>query len=442
MPRTESIHRLLASVLSLLTLLPIAASAQAIAASKADDGSELRYVVTLNRHGVRSPTGKTSQYNLYATGTWPEWPVPPGYLTPHGFHLIELLGAFDRMEFAKQGLLQAAGCSEAEKLTIYADSDERTRETGKALAKGLMPGCAVPVQSLDEGVNDPLFHPLPELLGHLDPALARAAVAGRIGGEPANLTPAYQAQLAALDNILATCGKAGSGNAKRISLFDIPATLTAGNGDHLSELKGPLNTASTLSENLLLEYTEGMAAANVGWGCVHREQIQSLMMLHTAATDFTQRTPEIARAQASNLLEHIRLSLQQAAEEKAVHGAMGKPTDHALFLVGHDTNLENVAGLLNLTWIVDGRRDDTPPGGALVFELWRKRSTGEYSVRTYFTAQTLEQMRASTPLTLSSPIERAAVFLPGCGHQDMSCPLPAFLNLVDQVIEKQDVLGK
>ena len=33
--------------------------------------------------------------------------------------------------------------------------------------------------------------------------------------------------------------------------------------------------------------------------------------------------------------------------------------DRALFLIGHDTNLSNIAGLLNLTWIFDGRRDDT-----------------------------------------------------------------------------------
>jgi 4-phytase/acid phosphatase len=166
------------------------------------------------------------------------------------------------------------------------------------------------------------------------------------------------------------------------------------------------------------------------------------MTLHSAATDFTQRTPAIARAQASNLLDHICNSIQQAADQKPVTGAIGKPSDHALYLIGHDTNLENVAGLLDLTWIADGRRDDTPPGSALVFELWRKRSTGEYSVKTYFTAQTLDQMRSSAPPTLTSPIERVAVFLPGCGHQDLSCPLPAFLNLVDQVIEKQDVLEK
>lgn len=217
-----------------------------------------------------------------------------------------------------------------------------------------------------------------------------------------------------------------------MSLFDVPASLSEGTGDHLAEMKGPINTASTLSENLLLEYTEGMDSANVGWGCVRRQELEALMELHTAATDFTQRTPEIAKAQAANLLHQIDLSIEQAVRGKAVPGALGRPDDRALFLIGHDTNIENIAGTLNLTWIVDGRRDDTPPGGALIFELWRDTTSGMYSVRTYFAAQTLEQMRTSSGLTLEDPPDRVAVFLPGCSTADTSCPLHLFSKLLQQ----------
>jgi 4-phytase/acid phosphatase len=33
-----------------------------------------------------------------------------------------------------------------------------------------------------------------------------------------------------------------------------------------------------------------------------------------------------------------------------------------------------VESLLDLNWILDSRRDDTPPGGAFIFELWRAQS--------------------------------------------------------------------
>jgi 4-phytase/acid phosphatase len=97
---------------------------------------------------------------------------------------------------------------------------------------------------------------------------------------------------------------------------------------------------------------------------------------------------------------------------------------------------------LNLTWIADGRRDDTPPGGALIFELWRNRRTGQFSVQTYFTVQTLEQMRSSATLTLSSPPERVPVFIPGCGQKDFSCPLPAFMQTVQHATDTRYVTAK
>jgi len=434
-------------VACLFILLPHPVSAQGTAAntniqSTEPNGSELRYVVYVSRHGVRSPTGKADLYNRYSISPWPTWPVQPGYLTPHGFHLMELFGAFDRVQLASKGLLSANGCSDASQVTIYADSDQRTQQTGKAIALGLMPSCDIPVQSLPEGTNDPLFHPVAHPGSNAsaahDAALAKAAIAGRIGDDPTNLTRAYDRQIAALDHILATCGSApasASEPSQRISLMDIPATLSEGTGDHLAELRGPLSTSATLSENLLLEYAEGMDEANVGWSCVHHAELQELLTLHTASVDLSQRTPQIARAQASNLLDGIRLSIQQAANQKALHGAIGKPSDRALFLIGHDTNQENIAGLLNLTWMIDGRRDDTPPGGALVFELWRSHSNGEYSVRTYFTAQTLDQMRSAAPLTVSNPPLRVPVFIPGCSRADMSCPLVSFLRILEQASE-------
>jgi 4-phytase/acid phosphatase len=421
-------------ILLLSCLVPVASAAQANP-GLGQTGDTLQYVVYVTRHGVRSPTAKAEKYTPYAKGAWPAWPVQPGFLTPHGFHLMELFGAFDRLQFAQQGLLPESGCAGAAQVSIYTDSDERTIETGKAIAQGLMPGCALTVLGRPERTRDPLFHPVdgsPLEGSNATPtaALARAAIAGRIGGDPENLTQAYATPIGALDRILATCGTGFADHVTRTSLLAVPETLAAGTGDHLADLKGPLFTASTLSENLLLEYAEGMPASKVGWGCVHGSDIAWLMSLHAAATDYTERTPAVARAQAANLLNTIRLSIEQATGKRPLPGALGKPSDRALFLVGHDTNLENLAGVLNLNWILDGRRDDTPPGSALVFEVWHRPGNDAYSVRTYFTAQTLDQMRNASPLTLSRPPERVPVFLPGCSQADGSCPLPAFLLLL------------
>jgi 4-phytase/acid phosphatase len=415
-------------------------NAQTAAPQAKTPDAELKFVVILSRHGVRSPTAKVEQYNVYSAAPWPQWGVAPGYLTAHGYQLMKLFGAYDRTELASQGLLPSSGCEDADRVTIDADSDQRTRETGKALAEGLFPGCAIPVQARPEGVPDPLFHPVTAGAAPANSALSAAAplssaaIAGRIGGDPNNLTAAYHAQLAELDHILSTCGAQPSAPAARTSLFNIPAELPAAASGRLAELRGPLNTASTLSEILLLEYTQGMDASDVGWGCVDAAKLRTLMELHSAAEDFNDRTPALARIKASNLLNQIRIAFEQAATGKRVAGAVGKPSDRVLFLVGHDTNLANVAGLLNINWIADGLRDSTTPGGALVFELWRARGTGNYFVRTYFTTQTLEQMRFSTPLTLENPPQRVPVFLPGCGSANLSCPLPSFIQSIRNAI--------
>jgi 4-phytase/acid phosphatase len=392
--------------------------------------ADLKFVVYLSRHGVRSPTGKPEQYNPYSVAPWPAWDVPPGYLTAHGFELMKLFGAYDRIELASQGLLAADGCADAGRVTFYSDSDQRTRETGKALAAGFFPGCATSVRGLPEGTPDPLFHSSRVGRNPGESSLEAAAIAGRIGGNPDNLTETYRPQLSALDKLLATCGASASDPKPRISLFAVPATLSGVQESHRAELKGPLNTAATLTENLLLEYAQGMDNANVGWGCVDGAKLRSLLVLHTAAEDFTARTPAIARIQAAKLLDQIRSSLEQAMSGKRIPGALSKPSDRALILVGHDTNLANVAGLLNLDWIADGRRDDTPPGAALIFELWRSRTNGGYLVRTYFTSQTLEQMRSAASLSLENPPQRVPLFVPGCSSADFSCSWPSFVQTI------------
>jgi len=388
-----------------------------IAAEKID---ELKFVVIVSRHGVRSPTGKLDQLNQYSRQPWPVWSVPPCYLTEHGAHLMTLFGAYDRQQMASQGLLTPSGCADAAHIRIVADSDQRTRETGKALAAGLAPGCAIEVRALPEGTPDPLFHSLEAGVGH-----------------PAGLTEAYRAQLEMLEDVLRGCaaGVACPGQAPSKSIFDIPSSIALGKGGHLVDLRTPLGTAATMSEDLLLEYAEGMDASNVGWGRVDIHKLRDLLQLHTANVDIAQRTNYVARAQASNMLVHILQSMEQASSARPVAGALTQPGDRLLILAGHDTNIAAIAGSLNLSWLIDGRRDDTPPGGALVFELWKRRGAEEYSVHTFYEAQTLDQMRNATPLSLANPPERVLVFVPSCSRADGSCSWETFKQAVQMAIQ-------
>jgi 4-phytase/acid phosphatase len=358
---------------------------------------ELKYVVIVSRHGVRSPTWDNVRLNAFSAAPWPEWPVPPGNLTPHGFKLIELMGAYYREWLGGERLLNPSGCQDASLIYIHADKDQRTRETARAFAGTLLPGCGLEVHSKPEG-QDPLFSGF----GTADPARLLAALRERLGPSPEALVAAHRSALDTLQSILGLKPAASE------------ATAAVQKGKTI-ELTGPLATGSTFSENLLLEYTEGIEGKSLGWGRLTRANLEQALEVHTVYADLMRRTPGLARVRGSNLLAHIERSLDQAVSGKATPGALGQPQTRLLLLSGHDTNLSNLSGMLGLSWKLPGYQpDDTPPGGALIFALWRDPATAHHSLTLRYVAQSLDQMRQAIPLSLSKPPEAQDVSLPGC----------------------------
>ena len=372
----------------------------------------LKFVLILSRHGVRSPTWSDARLNEYSAQPWPKWPVDPGLLTPHGKRLMTIFGAYDRLRFAEQGLLSKSGCQEAANIYVYADTDQRTRETGRGLVDGLMPGCSVEVHTPADDKAGSLFHPH----SAVTPAEAQNALAeltGHLGGDPRALLAAYRLPLELMERTLSTCAVEPCNRDGRKKLFEVPAKLSFGEGDHIAELKGPLNTGATLAENFQLEYLEGMSGPQLGWGQLNQDTVEELMALHAASSDFVQRTHAIAAKQAGVLLEAILRTLQQSIEQKSVTGALGVPQDKVVLLVGHDTNLANVAALIDAHWFIDGyQRDDAAPGGALYFEVWQRDGTPD-EVRLRYMVQTPAQMRQELPLSLAEPPASTPIYARG-----------------------------
>jgi 4-phytase/acid phosphatase len=128
----------------------------------------------------------------------------------------------------------------------------------------------------------------------------------------------------------------------------------------------------------------------------------------------------------------------QAATGNAMTGALGTPSTKVVVLIASDVNIGGLAGLFHLDWILPGYQADyCSPGGALVFELRQSQNTGEYLVRASYKAQTLDQLRNLTALTLAAPPASAPVFIPGCSTRNATfdCSLEDFVMVSRHAID-------
>lgn len=404
---------------------------------------ELRMVIVLSRHGVRSPTSEAARLDVYSRDAWPTWPVPPGYLTPHGKQLMTIMGRWYRAHYAQAGLLPVSGCL-ASSLYVMADDEQRTMESAHGLMDGFDPQCAVTIQAAPRKGADALFaHDFSDVSAAMR-MQAQAAVLGRVGGDATRMASANAGLIEQMQSVLMDCAPGQCDASKAPGkkwLMDQPATVTAGQGDELLGIKSPLHNASTLAEDIYLEYVEGMPMPKVAWGRVTPLQLGHLLALHSIYTDMSLRTPIVARAYAGRLAQRMLATLEQSAESKRNANAVGSVDSKIVFLLGHDTNIETLAGLLDMHWLLPEQPvDPTSVGGALVFELRYHRDSGRYDVSTYYVSQSMAQMRNSSELdTAHSPLI-APVFIPGCSTSapDYACPLSQFAAMVRQATQSEN----
>jgi hypothetical protein len=117
-------------------------------------------------------------------------------------------------------------------------------------------------------------------------------------------------------------------------------------------------------------------------------------------------------------------------------GALGTNQPQALVIVSSDTFVAGLAGLLDVHWLLPGYQPDfCAPGGALVFELRQVTTTGQYLVRVFYTAQTFDQLRNLTPLTLGAPPATMQLLIPGgSSTTNLDVDFTTFTNLMNAAI--------
>lgn len=329
----------------------------------------LEQVVIVTRHGVRAPSKPGAAYAAYSTVPWPAWPVAPGDLTPHGAQATQRMGEWLRAHYAAAGVLPSAGCPGKADLFVYADgADHRTVQSGEAIYAGLAPSCAAGSTHGPAGQPDPVFAAVEAGACPLDAATQQMAVA-RAEAALAALPPTIGPAFAALNTVLAPPHPIGDGQ-----------NVVAARWDG-TKIFGPLATGASLAENLSLEYLQGMTRDRLDG-----PTLATIMALHTVSTGIGRRNPVTAGHNGAVLAARILAAL---ADPKAPKMTV---------FVGHDSNLDNLAGIFGLEWQLADQADPTAPDGELVFERYRGAG-GDPVIRVTFRYQTGLQLREARALT-------------------------------------------
>lgn len=385
--------------------LRIASVAIAVASATSASAETLEKVVILSRHGVRAAMSSPEKLEEASARPWPRFEVPAGHLTARGETLIARMGDYYRQSYSAMGLLKAGDCSA---VYTWANVTQRTIATGRAYADALAPGCALAVNTVGEGNNDPMFEPVKAGIVTPDPALARAAVAGRVGGDLSAWSASHRQEAEQLDALLMQCAKGPCPVAPgKRRVFDAKPGFV--DGEELAGVSGPEAFASGVTESLLMAWADGRDFAGLGWKGLDEEALTRSFFLHQAEFDLRLRTPYVARVLAGHLAD--RLAATIAGGPKSIGPADAK----LVVIAGHDGTLASLGGLLRMEWSLPGYQpNQIQPGGALVFERW-KRDDGVRVVRVRFTGQSLSQLRNMTALDAKTPPLSAPVFVQGCG---------------------------
>jgi len=417
---------------------------------------QLVKVVIVTRHGVRAPLTSPDELDLWSAYSWPDlrrdWGVDhPGDLTPRGAALVRLMGQYYRVLFLSDNLLPPLQqCPRPDDVYIRADVDARTLDTGKALIDGLAPGCGIRVTSATTRF-DPIFHPVKAGVCAFDRARTEAAILGRIGGSFNALQQADRAALATLQSILRCCKPRLCQrfvHKDTCALSDLGTKLgwreskagSAG-GNPTVGLEGTLGLASTVAEILLLEYANGFGESQWGFGRTTRDTMLDVGRLHTLDFELMARTPYVAARQGSELLRQVLGALLSAAAP-ATHQGIAPSKAKIVLFVGHDTNIANLAALLDVSWQQCGyHMNETPPAGALVFEVRRGRDN-ELRIYASYLAQSPEQMAMQQRLDLAHPPQRSALFVPACSSAQPGypCALTRFYDALSARLDRECVL--
>jgi 4-phytase/acid phosphatase len=417
-----------------------------------DDGTVLKQIILFGRHSIRSATTGTNSLDECSANPFPDFVgVPVGYLTPRGQQAAGLLGSYFHDYLLHEGLLTGDASSDLAHSYFRANIIERSYLTAAKFGAGLIPGANIPVHTYyptNPAVADPVFDPILAGFATVDPVRALTEVQG-VFGSGTNLSSAYSGELSLISKVLYPPGTqplypgtSPTNNAPPGS-FDpttVPITLTTNVPPYYTGKvidMGGLDSTVSAADPFVMQYADDFPTNDVGWGRLTLDELSQQTRLVTLQFNICMRQPYLARVQSSSAASHVLRSMLQVTGGAPLDGAFGDPQSQVLVIISSDGYVAGLAGLLDAHWSFPGYQPDfCAPGGALVFELRQVKTNGQYLVRVFYTAQTFDQLRNLTTVTLEEPPATMQLLIPGGSNSatNLDVNFTTFTNLMNAAI--------
>ena len=376
----------------LLTAAALLAQAERIPQFK--EKYQLRQVVVLSRHNIRSPlSGNGSALARLTPHAWFQWSSPASELSLRGGVLETIMGQYFRKWLVAEGLFPE-NCLPAEgEVLLYANSMQRTIATAQYFGAGFMPVANLQVKHLYAPSRmDPVFHPqLTKVSRKFRKEALRqiCAMGGSEGlkGVGKDLQPCFEtlAHVLDLDQSVACT----QGDTCRFRTDDTEIILERGDEPRM---RGGLNLANSASDALILQYYEEPDTLRAAFGhAIGRAQWEQVARIKDVYGDILFTAPIVAVNVAHPLLKEMLAELL-------------RPGRKFTFLCGHDSNIASVNAALGVETyeLPQAIEKKTPIGCKLVLEKWAD-DEGRLFVALNLVYQSPEQLRGLTMLNVGNP---------------------------------------
>ena len=385
--------------------------------------AELRQVVIVSRHNLRSPLG-TAKQNLAesTTNKWFAWTSAPGELSRKGAALETAMGGWFRDRLGDLGLFERNALLRPDQVRFVANNMQRTVATARSFATGFMPEADVVVEHLPFGTprdsRFTLLVPSPDAVlaerikRQLDETFGGGAGIDRI------LAPSYALISRVIDYPSSPRGRrpdavpfASTG----VSYFDIVRP------PHSIGLHGPIGEAYPVADAILLQQYEDPSAAGSFGHPLTWEEWRLIGKVKETYISMRYGTKAMSAKLGKEFLPMLAKRLER-----------GEP--RLTFVGGHDTTLAQVGTQLDvepyeLPGAVEYR---TPIGSKIVLGRWRC-DDGIDRVSVDFVYQTTAQIRACQPADRAHPPSVVRLRLKGLtpdadGRYPLADVLPRLLS--------------